>query len=100
MSLVAAYGTAGTGVAISSLSGAAASNASLALVGGGFGVAGGTALMATGVGIAIVGVSAAVMYGFHAYDEQQDNIRLHKTIEYLSEKSTFVVPDVSRSNSQ
>jgi hypothetical protein len=53
------------------------------------GVAGGTVFLTAGVGVVIVGVTAAVMYGFHAADEHQDNIRLSKTIEYLSSKPTF-----------
>ncbi|MDP1589852.1 MAG: hypothetical protein Q8M07_19025, partial [Prosthecobacter sp.] len=90
LSLVAAYGTAGTGVAISSLSGAAATNAGLALLGGGTaasgggGMAAGTAVMGTGVGVVVVGVTVAVMYGFHLYDESQDNKRISLTLENLS----------------
>jgi hypothetical protein len=34
-------------------------------------------------------VTAPIMYGFHAYDEHEDNIRLSKTIEYLFSKPTF-----------
>jgi hypothetical protein len=99
LSLVAAYGTAGTGAAISTLGGAAATDASLALLGGGtlasggFGVAGGTVLVSTGVGVVIVGVTAAVLYGFHAHEEAQDNIRLAKTISYLTQKKTFFISD-------
>ena len=87
MGVVAAYGTAGTGVAISTLSGAAATNASLAALGGGtvasggFGMAGGTVALGTGVGVVVVGVSAAVMYGFHLYDEAQDNERIRLTLK-------------------
>ena len=58
---------------------------------GGLGVAGGTVFLTAGVGVVIVGVTAAVMYGFHAADEHQDNIRLSKTIEYLSSKPTFFI---------
>ena len=43
-------------------------------------------------GIAIAATSS-IMYGFHAYDEHEDNIRLSKTIEYLSAKQTFFVPN-------
>jgi len=95
LGLISTYATAGTGVAISSLSGASATSASLAWLGGGsvasggLGVAGGTVFLTAGVGVVIVGVTAAVMYGFHAADEHQDNIRLSKTIEYLSSKPTF-----------
>jgi hypothetical protein len=38
-------------------------------------------------------VTAPVMYAFHAFDEHEDNIRLSKTIEYLSSKPTFFIPD-------
>jgi len=99
LGLISTYATAGTGVAISSLSGASATSASLAWIGGGsvasggFGVAGGTIFLTTGVGVVIVGVTAAVMYGFHVADEHQDNIRLSKTIEYLSSKPTFFNPN-------
>ena len=54
-------------------------------------MAGGTVFLATGVGVVIVGVTAAVMYGFHAWDEKEDNIRLSKTIENLSTKPTFFI---------
>ena len=97
LGLISTYATAGTGVAISSLSGASATSASLAWLGGGsaasggLGVAGGTVFLTAGVGVVIVGVTAAVMYGFHAADEHQDNIRLSKTIEYLSSKPTFFI---------
>jgi hypothetical protein len=97
LGLISTYATAGTGVAISSLGGASATSASLAWLGGGsvasggLGVAGGTVFLTAGVGVVIVGVTAAVMYGFHAADEHQDNIRLSKTIEYLSSKPTFFI---------
>ncbi len=90
LSMVAAYGTAGTGVAISTLGGAAATNASLAMLGGGtvasggFGMAGGTVVLGSGVGIIVVGVTGAVMYGFHLYDEAQNNKRIALTLSDLS----------------
>ena len=88
--MVAAYGTAGTGVAISTLGGAAATNASLAVLGGGtvasggFGVAGGAVVLGTGVGIIVVGVTGAVIYSFHLYDEKQDVKRIKLTLSDLS----------------
>lgn len=100
LGLISTYATAGTGVAISSLSGASATSASLAWLGGGsvasggFGVFGGGIVLGTGVGAIIVGVTAAVMYGFHASDEHEDDIRLSKTIEYLSSKPTFFISNV------
>ena len=89
--LVSTYATAGTGTAIASLSGTAQYSATMAWLGGGFGMAGGTVVMWTGAGLVIVGVTAAVMYGFHAWDKHEDNIRLSKTIEYLSTKPTFFI---------
>jgi len=83
-SLVAAYGVAGTGTAISTLSGAAATSATMAAIGGGSAVAG-TALAATGVGLVVVGVGAGVMWGFTAYDESQETERLELTAGYLLE---------------
>ena len=82
-SLVAAYATAGTGTAISTLSGAAATSATMAAIGGGS-AAVGTALAATGFGLVVVGVGAGVMWGFTAYDESQETKRLELTAEYLS----------------
>jgi hypothetical protein len=98
LSLVAAYGTASTGAAISSLVGVAAKSASLAWLGGGslasggFGVLGGTLVLGTGVGVVIVGVTGAVLYGFQFYDEVQDNTRIKLVIDYLGKKQTFL-PD-------
>ena len=97
--LISTYATAGTGVAISSLSGASATSASLAWLGsgtvasGGFGAAGGWVVLTGGGAIIILGTTAAVLYGFQVYDEHQDNVRLDKTIGYLSRKKTFFQPD-------
>jgi hypothetical protein len=52
---------------------------------------GSSVLASTGVGIVVIGVTGAVMYGFQVYDEQQDNIRLYKTIEYLYSKPTSFI---------
>jgi hypothetical protein len=104
LGLVSTYATAGTGMAISSLSGASATSASLAWLGGGsvasggFGMAGGGLVLGTGVGVVIIGVTAAVIYGFHLADEVQDSVRLAKTIDYLSAKATFFIPDAQRWN--
>jgi hypothetical protein len=97
LGLISTYATAGTGVAISSLSGASATSASLAWLGGGsvasggLGVAGGTVFLTAGVGIVIIGATAAVLYGFHALQEQEDNIRLSETIDDLSKRQTFFI---------
>jgi hypothetical protein len=82
-SLLAAYATAGTGTAISTLSGAAATSASMAALGGGS-AAVGSILATTGVGLIVVGVGAGVMWGFNAYDAGQETWRLQLTGEYLS----------------
>ena len=68
---------AGTGTAISSLSGAAATNATLAFYGGGtvasggFGVAGGALVVGGAVAIVAIGVGAAAAYGYSYYKEKQ-----------------------------
>ena len=90
LSVVAAYGTAGTGVAISTLSGAAATNASLAVLGGGtvasggFGMGGGAVVLGTGVGVVIVAVGAGVMYGFHLADEAGEAKRIKLMLKYYA----------------
>jgi hypothetical protein len=99
LGLISTYATAGTGVAISTLSGASATSASLAWVGGGsvvsggFGMAGGTAILSTGIGAIIVGATVGVLYAFHAYDAHQETVRLTQAIEYLSAKQTFFTTD-------
>lgn len=77
--LVSSYATAGTGTAISSLSGAAASNATLAWLGGGTaasgggGVAAGTAVLGGIVTIGVVSATMVTMYCFHLYDQYEEN---------------------------
>lgn len=72
--LVSTFGTAGTGTAIASLSGAAATNATLAWVGGllGGGMATG-AILTAGVGV-VVGVAAYKLFGSTArsFDELKE----------------------------
>jgi hypothetical protein len=97
LALVGTFGTASTGTAISTLSGAAATKASLALLGGGSlatgggGVAAGTLVLSGGVAIVVVAVPVAVMYGFQLYDARQETIRIGKAIEYLKQKKDFSV---------
>lgn len=97
--LVSTYATAGTGVAIASLSGAPATSATMAWLGGGslasggFGVSGGAVVLGTGVGVVVLGVTAAVLYGYHLADEHNESIRLTKTIDYLASKPTYFIPD-------
>lgn len=79
--LAATYGTAGTGVAISTLSGAAASNAALAYLGGGTIAAGGGgmalgSLVATGgAAVVLVATTAVIYWGYAAYDNKVANER-------------------------
>ena len=76
------WGTAGTGTAISSLSGAAASNAAMAWLGGGTvasgggGMAAGAAVLAGGAAIAIAGVAVIGYYGYKMYDQHEDTVRI------------------------
>ncbi len=74
MSLVAGVGTASTGTAISSLSGAAATNASLAWLGGGAvsagggGVAAGSVVLTGGVVVVAAAATYAVVWGVGEYN--------------------------------
>ena len=82
LGLVATFGTAGTGTAIASLSGAAATNATLAWIGGGTlaagggGVAAGATIMTGGVALIVIGVGAGVMYMYHLGDESTERKRV------------------------
>lgn len=78
---VTAFGAAGTGTAIGSLSGAAASSAIGAWGGGIF--AGSGILSSTGVGLVVVGVGALVYVGFEMNDQANELERLELTAEYL-----------------
>lgn len=85
--------TASTGAAISGLSGVAATNASLAALGGGSVAAGGGgmamgSIVATG-GAAIVAVAVVggVYYGYHLHDEAQENKRVELMICALKDPS-------------
>ena len=76
-SLVAAFGTCGTGTAISTLSGAAANNAILAWLGGGSvasgggGTAAGAVVLGGSVVVAAVTVTCAVTWAFIVYDKKE-----------------------------
>lgn len=89
LGIASAYGTASTGTAIATLSGAAAENASLAWLGGGAVSAGGggmvwgSAILWTGVAVAMVAAGAAVWYGFQRYDKAKNWERVGNTIEVL-----------------
>ena len=100
LGLVATYGVASTGTAIGTLSGAAASSASLAYLGGGsvaaggFGVAGGTFVMATGVGAVVIVVGGTVYAGFTWHDEKLHTEYIGKKIDHLRGVSDFSRMDV------
>lgn len=87
MLAVGTWGTAGTGVAISTLSGAAATNASLAVLGGGTvatgggGMALGTAVLGGVAIVAAIAATAAFTYCYKLYDENQDNKRIYLKLE-------------------
>ena len=78
----ATWGTAGTGAAISSLSGAAATSASLAWLGGGTlasgggGMVAGAAVLSCGAGVVIAGVAVIGYYGYKMYDQHEDTLRV------------------------
>lgn len=82
IALVSAYGTASTGTAIASLSGAAASNATLAFLGGGATAAGGGGVV---IGSCILGgivvstaviVSTSFVFGYQLFDARQETKRI------------------------
>ncbi|MDM8561046.1 hypothetical protein [Candidatus Parabeggiatoa sp. HSG14] len=80
--LVAAFGTAGTGTAIASLSGAAATNATLAVIGGGTlaagggGAAAGATILTGGAALVVIGIGAGIMYMYHLGDESTERERV------------------------
>ena len=91
--VVAAYGSAGTGVAIGSLSGAAAKSATLAWLGGGsiasggFGVAGGTVVLGGAVAVAAIALTFAAKYAVGKYDEYAERQKIGELIRIYSEDS-------------
>lgn len=80
-------GTASTGTAISTLSGAVATKAAMAWLGGGavsaggWGVAGGSLVLSGGTLIVVIGVSAAINYGWSLLKEEERIERLKYLIE-------------------
>jgi hypothetical protein len=91
MAAAAAWGTASTGTAISTLSGAAAQSATLAWWGGGAAAATGTgtamtwgAVIVGGVAVvAALAVTAGAMWGFHHYDTVQEWARLGRDVDFI-----------------
>jgi len=102
MTLAMTYGTASTGAAISSLTGAAAHNSALAFLGGGAtsaggtGIAGGTLVLGSVATVAMIGVTAATMYGFYLYDSYQDDERNRLMREYLLQDDSFLTKIIDK----
>lgn len=96
------WGTAGTGTAISSLSGAAASNAALAWLGGGTvasgggGMAAGAAVLTGGAALVIAGVAVVGYYSFKMYDQHEDTVRIANELEQYQDGA--VLNDVLRND--
>jgi hypothetical protein len=88
-SLVATFGTASTGTAIASLSGAAATNATLAWIGGGTlaagggGVAAGTTILTGGTALIAIGIGAGIMYLYHLGDENTERERVQHLLTHV-----------------
>lgn len=86
MTMVASFGTASTGAAISSLSGVAATNASLAWLGGGSlaagggGMAAGATVLTGGVALAAVAASAGILYLYNLSDANTEHRRVENNL--------------------
>lgn len=94
-SAVVFFGTTGTGVAISSLSGAAAASSTMAFLGGGsiaaggFGAAGGAIVLSGGTAIIAISVGVVVHYTFKMYDQKQEKDKINITMNYFNEFAFF-----------
>lgn len=90
--LVATFGVASTGTSISTLSGAAATNATLAWFGGGSvatgggGMAAGTVVLGTGIGVIFLGVSAAFIH-----------VKAGKEIKLIKEDELKIIKAINES---
>jgi len=90
--LVAAFGTASTGTAISGLSGAAATNATLAWLGGGSlaagggGVAAGAAVLTAGAAAVAIAATAGVVYLYTLADENVERERVQYLVTSVHEQ--------------
>ena len=96
LAAVGVWGTASTGVAISSLSGVAAANASLAWLGGGAvaaggggGMAAGAAALATGVGAVAVAAAAGGAYLWHLSDQHNETLRIAYKLEQFQDATVL-----------
>jgi len=89
------FGTTGTGVAISSLSGAALTSSTLAFLGGGsiaaggFGAAGGAVVLTGGTAIIAISAGIVVHYAFKMYSQKQENDKIKITMNYFNEFAFF-----------
>lgn len=109
MGLVTAFGTAGTGVAISSLSGAAATNAALAALGGGTlaagggGMAAGSALLSASVpvvGVAIAAIALPIFSHLSASKKikaiEEEMVKVTREIDFVKTEKFKVDYCISR----
>lgn len=103
MGLVATFGTAGTGTAISTLSGAAATNATLAWIeggtvaAGGGGVAVGSAIMTGGVAIIAIGLSYGIMKGVSWYTDKEMYNSHMSVLSELRSNDSFLESSIQQS---
>lgn len=90
--LVATFGTASTGTAIGSLSGATATNATLAWLGGGSiaagggGVATGAAILTAGTAVVAIAATAGVMYLYALGDEITERERVNYLVARVQQQ--------------
>lgn len=95
LAAISAWGTASTGTAIATLSGAAATNASFALLGGGTLAAGGggaalgSIILTGGVAIIAIAGTGAVMIVYHIIDKKQEFARITKLCELMLQPSAI-----------
>ena len=95
MGLIGTYGVANTGTAIVTLSGAAATKASLAFLGGGAvaagggGVALGSLILTGGATVVVIGTSIAAWYIYRCWDEKQENKRIAGLLDNYSKDATL-----------
>jgi len=88
---------ASTGTAISSLSGAAASNATLAIYGGGTlaagggGAAMGALVVGGGVAIIAVGTGYLIYKCIQLHDDHQDSIRINELANFYSQDKNWEI---------
>lgn len=95
LAMATTFGTASTGTAIATLSGAAWTSATGAWLGGGslaaggFGAAGGTVVLSGGTALVVIGTGAAVYAVFRYRDREQDCQRIRLSLHDLSTRRDF-----------